>query len=300
MKNPHPHNKQHKSHLRAPFKLLGVTAILLIMSIFVLADCISVVSGDDDTVEISISAGSAASAASDTDSEAASSTQIIATNPGMETSDDTQVWTTQTDLEIFQGYYVDSNGEITVLTQNEDNLVAPGTNGTYSFMIKNTGDVNIDYSMYVEAWLGNEEVYIPVSVRFYDIYGTWYVGDDESWADFLELNSVSDAGELSAGYYTKYTLQWEWLYEQEDVSEGDEYDTMLGNLAVDEDLTLTVRITTYAEADDTACGGIADTGDYGRLCMWAIIAIASVFAMVLVFRHLLPAWRKRDEDKDEA
>ena len=61
--------------------------------------------------------------------------------------------------------------------------------------------------------------------------------------DIHEINPyirVALRSVLKKGYVMPYTLSWQWPFEGDDA-----YDTMLGNL--EEDLTLTIVIETYAE-----------------------------------------------------
>lgn len=156
------------------------------------------------------------------------------------------VWSTETDVEIFKLTY-DETGEVTVKNNSgrEDNLLAPGTANDYTFTLENTGEVPLDYTMSMEAWFGTEHT-IPVTARVYDYDGRYLLGSEDEREDVLKLNTVAESGVLGAGRCAVYTLDWEWVFERgEDVA-----DTALGNLAVDEDITLTIKIITTAMADD--------------------------------------------------
>ena len=88
----------------------------------------------------------------------------------------------------------------------------------------------------------------------------------------------------------RYIFSWQWPYE----SGNDEFDTMLGNLAVDEDVTLTIEINAVAMADEYADGGFA-TGDDTNIGMILTCAVGSF--SVLVF---LLALRRKEEENEEA
>ena len=149
-------------------------------------------------------------------------------------------------MEIFHLNDDNDSGELTVKSVNEDDLIAPGTSEEYSFTLENTGDVLLDYEMTMEAWVTGTELELPVKARVWDYNEKYLLGSVEEKADVLELNKVAESSKLSAGRYAKYTLEWEWPYEWD----NDEYDTMLGNMAVDGDLALTIRINTIASYDE--------------------------------------------------
>ena len=103
-------------------------------------------------------------------------------------------------------------------------------------------------------------------------------------ADVLRLSEVHTEGTIAAGYVRAYTLQWEWPYERGD----DTYDTMLGNLAVDEDITLTVQIrttATYSEDPNAPGGDNPTTGDTAQFGLYAILMVASLGGLLFL---LLP------------
>ena len=76
-----------------------------------------------------------------------------------------------------------------------------------------------------------------VVVRLVDYEDHYLVGTADSYADVLKLNSVNITNSLSAGYIAPYSLEWMWPMEGDDA-----YDTLLGNMAEGEELTLTIVI----------------------------------------------------------
>ncbi len=171
---------------------------------------------------------------------------VLRRNPGFRTYDEKTVWRSETEVEIFRLTYDSENG-ITVQGTDDDKLIAPGTTNTYSFTLENTGDVLLDYDMTMEAKITGTELEMPVKARVKDYTGKYLLGNAETKKDVLELNSVEEHAKLSAGRFALYTLEWEWPYEWG----NDAYDTKLGNLAVDDDLRLTIKINTVASADDS-------------------------------------------------
>ena len=173
-------------------------------------------------------------------------------NPGFKAYDDKTVWLSETNVDIFKLTYDGENG-ISVQGADGEKAIAPGTTNVYSFTLENTGDVLLDYDMTMEAYVTGTDMKLPVKARVWDYTNRYLIGSDDSMNDVLELNNVEEHSKLSAGRYAIYNLEWEWPYEWG----NDEYDTLLGNMAVDDDLRLTIKINTIASADDEA---ISDEG----------------------------------------
>ena len=79
-----------------------------------------------------------------------------------------------------------------------------------------------------------------------------------------------------------YTLEWEWPFEQG----NDEFDTMLGNLAVEDDLELHIRINTtasYSDDPDAEDSGILPpkTGDRFNVKLYVIIIISAILILII-------------------
>ena len=217
-------------------------------------------------------------------------TVLVPDDPIFKVEDENTVWEGQTQVEIFRVSYENGEGKITVQSGKGDKVIAPGTSNEYAFTLKNTGKESLDYTLEMEAYFSNEEFAIPVVVRLLDYQGTYLLGNDEAYTDVLDLNQVNESGSLSAGYIAPYTLQWQWPFEGDDA-----YDTLLGNMAVDEDLTLTIVIRTVAEYGGE--GGMPPyTGDSGMM-VWAIVMVASFAGLLLI---LLLGKDKRKENPDHA
>ena len=192
--------------------------------------------------------------------------------------DENTVWSGQTDIEIFKVSYENGSGQVTVNSSNGEKVLAPGTENSYSFALENTGHENVKYEMTMEAFFTDGTYVIPVEARVFDHEGSYYAGSAEGYADVLELNQVSDSGTLKPGYIMPYTLQWRWPFEIDDA-----YDTMLGNLAVEEDITLTIVIRTIASYTPRADDGIPKTGDSSHVVMYSVIMVLSLAALILLF-----------------
>ena len=88
-------------------------------------------------------------------------------------------------------------------------------------------------------------------------------------------------------------MEWEWPFERGGAEE-DAYDTLLGNLAMERDISMTVIIRTHAEAEIP--DATPDTGDDTNITLMIIIAIAALAVVVILV--LLPRLKKKGEDSD--
>lgn len=207
---------------------------------------------------------------------------VFVAHPGFQVSDDEKVWSTETNVDIFRLSYVNGEGVVTVNSDNGDKLIAPGTENAYTFRLKNTGNCAMDYTMTMEAYFSSAEWTIPVEVRMKSYNGSWLIGGDDSWEDVLELNGIADSTTLGVNRYAYYTLEWRWPFE----TGNDEWDTMLGNLSVSEDVSLTIVIRTVASQNpDPNAGsnnGLAQTGDSFRLLPYLVLLTVSGAAVALL------------------
>jgi LPXTG-motif cell wall-anchored protein len=209
--------------------------------------------------------------------------RLLTANPGFRTYDENTVWASHTDVEIFRISYKNGSGQVTVNSSNGDKLLAPGTTNRYQFALENTGNVALDYTLSMEAYFSHQDHPIPIYARVVDYKGNYLLGTAENTVDVLGLNDVQKSGSLTAGYIAPYTLEWEWPFELDD-----QYDTMLGNMAVDEDITLTIVIKTtasYSEKPDTEAG-LPQTGDDTNILLLTGLMVASGAALLflVIFR----------------
>lgn len=199
------------------------------------------------------------------------SKENVALVPGFEVYDENTLWGTETEIEIFKISYANGENVVTVHSDDSDKLLAPGTENEYTFWLKNTGNITAHYTMETEAYFSNSEYAIPVEVRMKDYSGNYLLGDDVSWDEVLRLNEISDTASLGPNSYASYTLEWQWPFESDD-----EYDTLLGNLALEEDLTLTIVIRTIATAE------YVKTGDDANMTMWFLVVLITLLAVVVL------------------
>jgi len=215
--------------------------------------------------------------------------------PDFEVSDDNGEWQTQTEIELFNISYQNGEQNITVESNNGEQIIAPGTNCTYVFKLKNTGNVNLDYTVDLDAFFTPGQVKIPVNSRLLRYDGRWIVGDDDSFETVTELDSAHDSTTIGHGRYVYYTLEWEWPFESGD----DLLDTELGNMATKQDITFTVKIATTAQISPTTSGGIGillpNTGDNSGLDMWLALAGGSLVVIMFLIIYIIIE-KKREKD----
>lgn len=201
-------------------------------------------------------------------------------SPGFEASDEDTVWSGETEVEIFSISYDNESGETTVRSQDGVKVLAPGVSSSYTFELENTGNVSLDYTLEMDAWFSDTEYPIPIFVCVTDATGAYLLGSEEESVDVLRLSEVKEAGTIAAGFVRGYTLHWEWPFEVDDV-----YDTMLGNLAVDQDITLTIQIRTtamYSEDPNAPGGDHPATGDTAQVGMYAVLMVASLAGILFI------------------
>lgn len=218
--------------------------------------------------------------------------------PGFSASDDNVVWATETNVEIFRASYENGEGVITVKSNNGDKVIAPGTENSYTFKFKNTGNVPLEYDMLVEAYFtsASGDLVIPLESRLSRYDGKWLVGGRNEFEPVSALDHAEDKDSLGAGKYTYYTLDWVWPFE----SGNDEFDTLLGSLSEDEEVTFTIKITTTATGSDEG-GGITppQTGDESKLNLWISLSIGSFLLLLLFIVLWLKDKRNTDSEAKE-
>ena len=152
----------------------------------------------------------------------------------------------------------DSDDSATVIGENSDKVVAPGTRGDMVKMIlggKPEVKVKVTYKgeVSLSGWtIGDKnEFYCPLVVKINnEAVDTSEATDEASFADAINnkigsYSQVYDAGtELDEKGNESLAIAWEWAFEDTDGStnQTDEKDTALGNLTSAP--TITVKVTT--------------------------------------------------------
>lgn len=212
-------------------------------------------------------------------------------NPHFEVVDGSKVWTTDTDVDIFGRKYYNKDGQLTV-DGGPYKVIAPGTGNNYTFKCVNNGNVAIDYTVSFEVTYSDAFHHIPVQAILTDSMGRQLTGLENGWVSIEYLNGFADSQTLAANRHINYTLSWQWPFEGDD-----HYDTALGDIAVNDDLKLIVRIKTIAteNPDPNAGIGHVNTGDSSNIGLW--ISIMLVSFMILIFLVAFKPKKEKDEDE---
>ena len=158
---------------------------------------------------------------------------------GLQTWDERQIWTTDTAVRIFQTEDKNQAGELTVQSESQDKVIAPGTSGDYTFFLQNTGKTKMDYKVWLKAGWDVETLKSPLELRLAGENG-WLIGSQDRWSSPEQMDRFLQEGSLLSGEKKKYILYWRWAYERG----KDEEDTFFGNKA--EDTLHTIVIHTEA------------------------------------------------------
>lgn len=213
--------------------------------------------------------------------------------PGFVIYDNNGIWHMESSVEIFKIAYENGEKEISVVSDNGDKVIAPGSNNSYTFKLKNTGNVAMDYDLSVKTTVSNN-LEIPMEGKINRFDGKWIYGNKENYKELKGSNMIEDSFTLGSGRYSSYTIDWQWPFEGDD-----EWDTYLGNLTVNEPIIYTIEISTVAtlSKDTDSIGGILatpNTGDNNQVLLYSIIGGIALIFMLVLFIH------KKDEDeKDE-
>lgn len=195
-------------------------------------------------------------------------------------SDKEKVWKTDTKIQLFKLSYKNKDGKITVQSANNDKVVAPGTEGSYTFSIKNTGTKTAKYKVWTEADNNANVSKIPIKIN---IEGKEKLSQERS---------------IKPGESIGYTIHWEWPFEQGD----DKLDTDLANLELgDQKQEVEYELTIHTLATDagkqstdtnnqkkdnnkkfTLISQSGKTGDQANILLWSIIAAMSVIAIGVI------------------
>ena len=220
---------------------------------------------------------------------------------GFDVKDADQVWTTDTAIELFKVSYKNANGEITVKSAGNDKVLAPGTDGSYTFDLKNTAKKAANYKVWVDAKINSNITGMPLQTKMSGQNG-WLLGNNDTWKDAKALDGITTTEHIEAGKSAEYKIYWQWPFEQG----MDEEDTNLGNITVGQEFTYIVMIHTLAtEANPSDTTKLIDhktpvsaltaikTGDTATIMKWAVIlALSAGIIFILLLR------KKKQEDEE--
>lgn len=129
--------------------------------------------------------------------------------------------TTTFDFDLFDTTY-DSDSSDTVKSSGTDNVIAPGTTGSFALVIENSSEVTATYAI---DYTVTKSASIPVKFS---------VDNGTTWTDNL-ANVTATA--LAMGSSKTITIQWKWEF-----SGDDSTDTGLGEKGTDT-LTVSAKVT---------------------------------------------------------
>ena len=155
-------------------------------------------------------------------------------------------------ISLFRDSYYNDSGNKIAESNNGDVIIAPGIEYAYRFRLQNVGSGKVDYTFTLsgtdKTMVGGEHVSLPIEFRLKTGDGAYLIGSDEEWVDIEQLSGVEAAGDIGVNFYSIYVLDWRW--NDLGTEEGDSFDTTLGNLALSEDIDITINIKAIAYASD--------------------------------------------------
>lgn len=193
-------------------------------------------------------------------------------------------------IELFSVEYKNASGEITVKGANGEKVIAPGTAVEYTLKFRNTDKTAIDYDMIPNIHF-TSEYELPILVRMLDTDGSYLVGNEDTWVEISELNSILEHATLKKGESVEYVFEWKWEFE----SGNDEYDTELGNASVTTDIGVIVEFSVHAEANTNVAinGGFMDSG-LGCIVLWGILLLLLLIAIILLTIRMIKKYKRAE------
>ena len=192
---------------------------------------------------------------------------------------------TQT-MDLFQNAYVNAQGQTVVASEDGSKVVAPGTSGSYSFAVRNSGGQPATYKVWAETTQDGASVSIPLDVALTSGSAT--------------CQNLADASELDPGNSAIYAISWQWPFEEGQtpatLAASDARDTNLGNQAAARRATCTVTLHMQAEAEyppaQSAGGRAPFTGE--QVMPVAILVVCGLLLLVVA---VIAAIRNRREER---
>lgn len=221
--------------------------------------------------------------------------------PNTEIVDNEQIWGNNTKINIFRTKEINEDGQIVVESSNGEKIIAPGMEGDYSFEIRNIGNMAVDAKtiLSVEIVTNLEEIdELPIEVRFMN-----YKGEDLFEGGWININDYQEClSELTLGKksYVDYKFFWRWAYE----SGNDAFDTLLGNLATGQELSVAVNIVSSATLSDDvgASGGIKISSDSlrtgGNIVPLPYIILNLIILIIIIILIVLHK-KKREQESNK-
>ncbi len=169
-------------------------------------------------------------------------------------SEDGETWEFDRSIDLFKSTYTNAEGEIIAQSTNGDKIIAPGTENTFYFSLKNMGNISMDFTMTLEGLFALADTELPIEVRLRS-GDEWLVGDEDTWLTPDAVGSLALDGTLERGKYMLYTLDWRWPYEGDDAQHqqlADLNDTLIGSEGNISEINFTLNINTVATITEGA------------------------------------------------
>lgn len=229
---------------------------------------------------------------------------LVDETPELTASDEEQIWSTETKINLFKSSYTNEDGKINIQSKNEDKIIAPGTYNIYNFNLKNTGNIPVDYALDLDAFLLiNNELQslssFPIVARIKSNDSVYLLGNENYWASLQALNEFLDEQTLSENHYANYTLEWKWNF-----NGNNNIDTKYGTMALNNDISLTIKIKTNTKvAEDyesnttnkPVFNEIKDNDSKGKgFCPWILIIIL-IISLTLIYIVVKKLLKKEDK-----
>ena len=200
-------------------------------------------------------------------------------------------WETGKTVNIFQAQYANGDGVTTVVSQDGTKLIAPGTETVYEFTMYNNGNVAVVYEtdLSFEFSIGGvkqTDYVFPLKARLVTENGEYLIGSESEWVNIKDATVSAHVSTLGASSCETFSLQLKWEFE----GGNDELDTLYGNQSVEQGVSLTLGINSYAEEhiDPTAKGGTPIDGEgavkeHGGTIRWLWFILLMINAAILIF-----------------
>ena len=187
-------------------------------------------------------------------------------------------------FDIFSAEYEDESGFKLMASNNGDLIIGPGASTEYDIRIKNDDDVALDYTFKpVVDIVVPEGQKLPLRMKLISHEGEYLIGDKKTWGTFEDFANLTNyKATIPEGEVHKYTLEWEWPYD-----EDDERDTIFGNMPEGE-VSVSVGMNLHAETNLSAAAN-GTWLDYGveRFLILMIFFILLLIAIILLIISII-------------
>ena len=137
----------------------------------------------------------------------------------------TETATTNTfDFDLFKTAYTNNQSETTVKSKGSDNVIAPGTEGSFTIALANNSEVDATYEIDYTVTRTDNSIPVEFSVNAGQ---TWTADLADVAATRINMDNAT----------ANITVQWRWLFDGDDTT-----DTTLGTAGTDT-ITVSAKVT---------------------------------------------------------